>query len=69
MMSKKKEVLDEVLEALNVENLNLENMEEKLKERRGDFEELIRSHPLLSVAIAFGAGYAIAKMLNSKGRR
>lgn len=68
-MTKKKEALEEILSTLNTEHFDLEKIEEKLKEQRSDIEKLIHAHPLLSVAVAFGAGYLIAKMLNSKGRR
>ncbi len=68
-MSKQKEALDEVLDLLKSENLNLDNLEDKFNEKRSEFEELVRAHPLLSVAIALGTGYVIAKILNPKGRR
>lgn len=69
-MTKHKDYLEEAMKAINSEELKLENLEKNLKKQSGQLEEMIRANPLLSVAIAFGAGYLMAKLLNSsKGRR
>lgn len=68
-MTKQKDYLEEAMKALNTEDLKLENLEKNVKKHSSQLEEMIRARPLLSVAIAFGAGYILAKLLNSKGRR
>lgn len=68
-MTKQKDYLEEAMKALNTEDLKLENLEKNVKKHSSQLEEMIRTRPLLSVAIAFGAGYLLAKLLNSKGRR
>lgn len=68
-MTKERDYLAEAMKAINSEDLKLENLEKKLKKQGNQLEDLIKEHPLLSMALAFGAGYVVAKLLNNKGRR
>lgn len=64
------EVLDQVLEKLTANNeVLIKDIEHKLQEQRTNLEEIIHKHPLTSVAVAFGAGYIIAKIFSTRGYR
>lgn len=49
----------------NIDQKQLQDVEKKLKENKDKLENLIREYPLVAIAVALGAGYVIAKLLNS----
>ncbi len=46
-----------------LEELNMRELKEKAQEKKEDVEEFVRKKPLLSLAIAVGAGMILGKLL------
>jgi ElaB/YqjD/DUF883 family membrane-anchored ribosome-binding protein len=50
-----------------IDEKQLAEIEAKLKETKDKLEKIVHEYPLTSVAIAFGIGYAVARILG-RGR-
>ncbi len=51
-----------------IDEKQLAELEAKLKETKDKVEKLVREYPLTSVAIAFGIGFILSRLLE-RGRR
>lgn len=52
-----------------IDEKQLKELEERLKEGKAKLEKFVQEYPLASVAIAFGVGYIISRLLNNRGKR
>lgn len=46
-----------------IDEKQLAEIEEKLKETKSKLEKIVQDYPLTSVAVAFGIGYILARLI------